>query len=491
MSSEKSLKNQTVNGLFWSFIDSVSNQGITFVIGIILARILAPKEVGLIGMISIFIAISVTFIESGFSQALIRKKDCSQADYSTVFYFNLAISILFYLILYFTADFISEFYKEPQLVNIIKILGLGLIINAFTIVQRTILFKNIDFKLQTKITIISSVVSGIVGIWMATKGYGVYSLVFKTLCGYFLTALSLWFLNNWKPAFLFKISSFNEMFSFGSKLLASGLINTLYDNFYYLIIGKFFSATELGYFTRADRFNKLPSQTLNNIIQRVTFPTLVLIQNDIPRLKSAYQKLNKAMMLISFFSLFSLAAIAKPMIIVLIGEKWIPAAIYLQLLCFSAIFYPLQSLNLNVLKVLGRSDLYLKLEIIKKALAIPVIIIGVFTNVKIMIIGMAFIAFFSCLISSHFSGKLIKYSILEQFKDISSSFFITLTIAIITYFIGFYVKAPLGIVLILQLLIALSLFVSICELIRIKDYIYIKEIVWNKIKAIILRKMGT
>jgi O-antigen/teichoic acid export membrane protein len=292
-----------------------------------------------------------------------------------VFYFNLAVSIFFYFLLFFAAEPISHFYNEPQLKLIVQVTGIGLIINAFGIVQRARLIKRIDFKLQTRITIIASIVSGIIGIIMAFRGYGVWSLVTKSLTGFVLTSFLLWLWNRWKPDFMFSLNSFKEMFSFGYKLLLSGLIDTLYRNIYLLIIGKYFSATELGFYSRADQFNSLPSSNITAIIQRVSYPVLSEIQDDIPKLKAAYQKMIKSTMLITFLLMFGLAAVAKPMIIVLIGGKWLPSVIYLQLLCFVGMFYPLHAINLNMLNVLGRSDLFLKIEMIKKILAIPVIIV--------------------------------------------------------------------------------------------------------------------
>ena len=244
-----SLKQKAVSGLLWSFIDSSARLGIQFIIGIILARLLSPKEFGLVGMLTIFIAVSQSFIDSGFSQALIRKKDPSQEDYSTVFYFNMATAIICFFILFFCSGLISRFFKEPQLKPLVQVLGLSLVINAFAIIQQTILTRRIDFKLQTKISVISSILSGIVAVWMAFAGYGVWSLVIKTLTMYAITSILLWSWNRWRPVLVFSIHSFKELFSFGSNLLISGLIDTIFRNVYYLVIGKSFSAQELGYYT--------------------------------------------------------------------------------------------------------------------------------------------------------------------------------------------------------------------------------------------------
>lgn len=475
-----SLKQKTVSGLLWSFIDNFSKLGITFIIGIILARLLTPREFGLIGMITIFIALSQSLMDSGFTQALIRKKDCTQADYSTVFYFNLLTGIVLYLVLFFSSGAISRFFNEPQLDLLVKVVGLGIIVNAFIIVQRARLTKEINFKLQTKISIIASLVSGIIGIAMAYTGYGVWSLVFKTLAGFFFTSILLWIWNKWKPSLVFSPGSFKEMFSFGYKLLISGLIDTAYRNIYLLIIGKYFSAAELGFYTRADQFNNLPSQNITGVIQRVSYPILSEIQDDLPRLKTAYQKIIKSTMLITFVAMIMMGAIAKPLILTLIGEKWMPSVIYLQLLTFVGMLYPLHAINLNMLQVQGRSDLFLKLEIIKKILAVPVIIIGVLFGIKMMIVGMIILSMIAYFLNSYYSGQLIDYTSGQQIKDIFPSFVLALFIGSIVYLIGLFLILPNYLILIIQLGAGIGLFFVFAEVFKMKDYKYVKEIFLEK-----------
>jgi teichuronic acid exporter len=475
-----SLKDKTISGITWSFIDSFSKQGILFVVGIILARLLTPREFGLIGMTTIFIAISQSFVDSGFSQALIRKKDCTQTDYSTVFYFNLFMAIFLYAILYFSSGAISRFFDEPQLKLIIQVLGFGLIINAFTIIQRTRLTKRIDFKLQTKISIIAVIGSGAIGIFMAYQGYGVWSLVTKTLIGFALTSLFLWLWNGWFPSLIFSKKSFHEMFSFGSRLLVSGLIDTGYRNVYLLIIGKYFSASELGFYTRADQFKNLPSQNITSIIQRVSYPVLSSIQDDIPRLKVAYQKIIKSTMLITFIAMFSMAAIAEPMVITLIGEQWLPSVVFLQLLCFVGMFYPLHAINLNMLKVQGRSDLFLRLEIIKKLMAIPVIIVGITLGIKYMILGMILNSIIAYFLNSYYSGKFIGYSSREQLKDILPSFLLAAGIGIILFAIGYFMQTSMPLKLLIQIGAGVILTLGLVEALKMKDYVYLKQIIIEK-----------
>lgn len=477
------LKQKTVSGLFWSFIDNFSKLGLTFVIGIILARLLTPYDFGLIGMTTIFIALSKSLMDSGFTQALIRKKDCTQADYSTVFFFNLLVGFTLYFVLFFCAPIISRFFEESKLILIIRVIGIGIIVNAFTLVQRARLIKEINFKLQTKISVIASLFSGIIGITMAYRGYGIWSLVFQTLSSFFFTSFLLWIWNKWKPSFVFSKNSFNEMFSFGYKLLISGLIDTAYRNIYLLIIGKYFSTADLGFYTRADQFNNLPSSNITGVIQRVSYPMLSKIQDDPQRLKQAYQKVIKSTMLLSFTAMMIMAASAKPLILSLIGEKWLPSVIYLQLLCFVGMQYPLHAINLNMLTVQGRSDLFLKLEIIKKILVIPVIIIGITHGIKILILGMIIISVISYFLNSYYSGKYIDYSSWQQLTDIFPSFVLAFFIGSMVYLSGLFLVLPIYLILIIQLVIGGVLFFTIVELFKMKDYIYIKELIIEKYKT--------
>ncbi|MGE5411070.1 MAG: lipopolysaccharide biosynthesis protein, partial [Clostridiales bacterium] len=315
------LKEKTVRALFWSFTDNFINLGGQFIVGIILARILSPREFGLVGMLSIFIAISQTFIDSGFSNALIRKQNCNQNDYSTVFYFNLVVSILCYSLLFVFSGYISSFFKEPQLKVLLRFLGLGLILNSFTLIQRTILVKNINFKTQTKVSFVATVGSSIVAIIMALNGFGVWSLVVLTLSRYGLISLFLWIWARWKPALVFSKKSFNDLFYFGSKLLISSLIETIYNNIYYLVIGRFFSAVDLGYYSRADQFQSLPSANLQSVIGRVSFPVLSKLQDDRDNLKHTFQKIIKNTMFVTFFLMMGMMAISRPLILTLLGSK--------------------------------------------------------------------------------------------------------------------------------------------------------------------------
>lgn len=476
-----SLKQRTVSGLIWSFVDQFANQGITFVAGIILARILSPREFGLIGMITVFIAVSESFINSGFSSALIRKKNCSDVDYSTVFYFNLTVGSLLYVLLYLAAPSIAQFFEESELNSIVRVLGLLLIIDSLTIIQRTILTKRIDFKLQTRISVIASIISGIISVGMAIYGWGVWSLVAQRLIKQSINSALLWWWNRWIPLAVFCRRSFKELFSFGSKLLVSGLIDTLYRNVYYLIIGKFFSAQELGFYTRADEFKRIPSENLNAIINRVSYPVLSEIQDDRTRLKTNYQKLIRSTMFITFILMLGMAAVAKPLVLALIGEKWEPSIVYLQLLCVIGMMYPLQALNLNMLQVSGRSDLFLRLEVIKKLLAVPIILLGIFVGVKAMLVGMIVNTFVAYYLNSFWSGRFVDYSFKQQIVDLYPSFILALTMGLLVYFIGSLLEYSAAAVLMIQVLVGTSYVLLFCELTQFSDYVFVKELIVEKL----------
>lgn len=485
-----SLKEKTISGLIWSFVDTIAGQGITFVVGIILARLLSPREFGLIGMITIFIAISESFINSGFSSALIRKKNCTDTDFSTVFFFNIAVGILLFFLLFLTSPAISNFFNEPELTAILQVLGVVLIIDSLTLIQRTILTKRIDFKLQAKISVIASIGSGVVAILMAFYGFGVWALVAQRIVKQGINSLFLWLWNRWKPILVFSKKSFKELFGFGSKLLLSGLIDTIYRNIYYLIIGKFFSAQELGFYTKAEEFNRLPSQNLNSIIGRVTYPVLSTLQDDIPRLRNNYKKLIRSVMFVTFILMLGMAAVAEPMIHTLIGAKWDPAIIYLQMLCFVGMMYPLHALNLNMLQVQGRSDLFLRLEVIKKIIAIPIIVIGIFLGIKMMIAGMMVNTLIAYYLNSYWSGIKIGYSFKQQVKDILPSFSLALIMGISVYILGELLPFSYPINLIIQIIYGTLFIFVFCEITKFKDYIFVKELILEKIHSFKKNKYG-
>lgn len=476
----KNLKEKTINGILWSFLESFSNRGVQLVVGIILARILEPKDFGLIGLTTIFISFSKSFTDSGLTSALIRKQNCNHKDYSTVFSFNIAISIFIYLIIFFNAEFISHYFNNSKLKNILIFTSIGIILQALSAVQQSIFIKNLDFELLTKISFLSTLISGIIAIIMALNGFGVWSLVVLFLGNLTIYTILLWFFSKWKPTWLFDKATFNELFGFGKNLLLSNLIAVGYNNIFRAVIGKSFSIEQLGYFDRSNRFQLLISENFGSIINKVSYPSLSKI-NQNKRLKNALRKLIKNSMFITFLAMFGLAAVAKPFILVLIGEKWLTSISYLQLLVFAGVLYPIHVININFLKVYGRSDLILKLELIKKSIAIPLLIFTAFISIKAMIVGMIILSILELFINGYFTQKFINYSIKEQVLDILPSFILATIMGLFIYFIGELFTASTWYSLIIQILLGIGFVITVSEIIKQKEYIQIKKIIFEKL----------
>jgi teichuronic acid exporter len=474
----QSYKYKAVIGVSWSLIDTFTNFGISFLFGIVLARILSPEEFGLVGMITIFISLSSTLVDGGFSSALIRKVNVKNIDYNTVFYLNLILSIFLYALLYFSAPSISFYFGEPILIPLTRVIGIVIIINAIGIVQRTILTKDVDFKTQTKISLISSIASGIIGIVMATIGYGVWSLVIMQVTRQFLNTSFLWVFNSWRPILEISKESFKNLFGFGSKLLVSSVINSLYENTYYVVIGRYYTATLLGQYARAQQFNTLISASITTVVQRVSFPVLSNLnaENNDQKLKLTYSRIIKSTMLVTFLLVLGLAAIAEPLIVLLIGIKWLPAVVYLQILCLGSMLYPLHAINLNILMVKGRSDLFLKLEIVKKVFGIFPILFGILYGIKLMLVFGVSLSFIGFFLNSAFSKKLINYSTRSQIMDILPIFLVSIFVSLSMWSIIF-LHFNYAITLSIQLVIGGVLSIVILEKLKFSEYKELKEII--------------
>ena len=462
----------------------MATQLVQFIVGLMLARILSPEEFGLVGMITVFIAVTQSFVDSGFAQALIRKKEVSETDYSTVFYFNLITGVIFFLVLFFCSPAIARFYNEPRLIDITRVLGVLILVYATSITRRTTLIREVSFRQLMKVNFTSAVVSGVIAIILALKGFGVWSLVWRSLTGSIVQSVLLWFSGSWFPRPVFSRESLRGLFPFGSKLMVSGLLDTIYKNIYLLIIGKFFSAADLGYYTRADLFSRLASQNLTGTVQRVSYPVLSKVQDEDERLKKGYRKLILSTMFISFFVILGIAAFSKAMIVTLIGEKWLPSVVYLQLLCPGVMLFPAYAMNLNILNVKGRSDLLLRLELTNKMLAVPVIVIGIFTSIKALLIGMIIHSLLTYLITGHFAGRLIKYPVREQVSDLIPAFLLALFVSVIVLSVTMIPDISALPMFILQLILFVVLTVLTGRLFRPEGYSEIKGIIIQKLPVL-------
>lgn len=429
----ESLKKKTVNGIVWSALDRFSTAGINFVFGLVLARLLMPSDYGVIAMLSIFMSVAQSFIDSGFSNALIRKLDRTETDNSTAFYFNIVIGIVCYFILFIAAPYIASFYETPILKDVTRIVGLNLVFNSLAVVQQALLTANIDFKRQSKISLFSAILSGIVGIIMAYFGYGVWALVVQSVGSSFLRMTLLWLTAKWRPRERFSFSSFRYLFGYGSKLLASGLLDTVYNNLYTIVIGKVFSSSQLGLYSRADQLGQFPATNVTGIVQRVTFPVLSSIQNEDDRLAVNYRKMLKLSAFIIFPLMAGLSAVADPLIRVILTDKWSGAIIFLQIICFALMWYPVHAINLNLLQVKGRSDLFLRLEIIKKIIGVATLCITIPLGLVAMCVGRIVTSLIALVINTYYTGKLINVGYFLQMKDLMPIFVNSLIMAVLCY----------------------------------------------------------
>lgn len=447
----ESLKQKTVHGVIWSAIERFSVQFIQLLVQILIARILTPEDFGVIGMLAIFLALAQSFIDSGFSNALIRKTDRTEVDNSTVFYFNIVVGLISYAILFLAAPWIARFYETPILTPITRFIALGVFFNSLTIVQRAILTARVDFKTQAKASFVAVVISGAIGIYMAYADYGVWALAVQAVVNYLLNTIMLWVLTAWKPLWTFSWVSFRELFGFGSKLLLSGLLDTAFRNIYTIVIGKAFTATDLGYYTKANQFAQFPSSNVTGILQRVTYPVLCEYQDEDERLRQLYRKYLRLSAYVIFPLMIGLAAVAQPLIVALLTEKWSGVVLLLQILCVVMMWYPIHAINLNLLQVKGRSDLFFKLEIWKKVMGTIVLCATLPFGLVWLCLGQIATSLISLVINTYYTGQLIQLGFFKQMKDLVPALLYSFSMGVFVYgaiqFVeGDLFKVALGIV---------------------------------------------
>ncbi|MGM7634649.1 lipopolysaccharide biosynthesis protein [Bacillus sp. Hm123] len=490
MSNENQLKRKTIFGLLWSFMDMFMSQGIQFLVLMILARLLTPEHFGVIGMVIIFIAISNTIIDSGFTQALVRETNASQEDYSTVFFFQLLIAIVMCSLLNGLAPLISSFFHEEQLIPILRVLSFGLIIHSLGIIQRIMLTKQINFRTQTKINVLSGVIASVVAISCALLGFGVWSLVAQSLTLQTMQTVLLWFSNKWLPSFVFSFQSFKRLFGFGSKLLISGLIDTIYSQVYAVIIGRMYPASRLGYYTNASKLSDVIVISSTSALQRVTYPVLSSIQEEQERLSLGFQKIIRTSAYLMFPVMIGLMAIADTLIPLIFGDQWFESIIYFKLLCVAGMLYPLHAINLNMLQVKGRSDLFLILEVIKKVLITILIAISLFLSLGIIgLIGAAIVSsYLSFYLNAYFSAREISYSVMDQVKDVFPMLLISISMGGVVYLLGSMLPDEPILKLGVQISTGVILYIAFSRMFKIKELTMIYELIAPMVQAIVKKK---
>ena len=436
-----SLRNEAIKGMSWAAIEKFTSQAIAFILGIIMARLLSPADYGVIGMTGIFIGIAGTLVDSGLGTALIQKKEKKKDDYSTLFVFNFGISTLLYLILFIAAPWIAEFYKTPVLKDVTRVITFQLVLNALFNAHYTKLRIDLQFKAMSIISLVSQIMTGCVGVFFAFIGWGVWALVWQTIFSCIIRGLmAVAYLKWWMPGTGFSKDSFRYLFGFGSKILASSLINTIYGNVYTLIIGKKFTPDEVGHYTRGGQLATFPANVTTDILVSVNYPILARLQDDNAKLVNAYRKMLTVPLFALYPILVGMAVLGEPFIGLLLGEKWLPCVPFLQIIAIGAMFTPLTHVNLNLLYVKGRTDLVLKLEIIKKTIAFSIVFLTIPFGIIWMMVGKSCYDFIAFSINCHYTGKILGYGWKKQMKEILPIILKSLIMGAIVFAATFAIK---------------------------------------------------
>lgn len=477
-----SLKQAALSGMFWTYLQQFGSQLISFVVQLVLARLLLPSDFGVIALFSVFLAIGNVLINSGLTNSLIRTKEIDDTDLSTVFFFNLFVSVIVYVMLFFTSPLIAGFFNMPILKDIIRVYALSLPVSAFSAIQQTIFTKNLDFKTQLKIQIPSLIISGITGIVLALTGFGVWSLVYMAIVQALISTVQFWLYSKWRPKRIFDKNKFKYHFNFGYKLALSGLLDTVFQNIYTLVIGKIYNPTQLGFYNRANTMQMLPVSSLSGPLNTVTFPLFARIQDDNEQLRNVYRRIMKMVIFIVAPVLTFIAVLGEPLFRFLLTEKWLPAVPYFQILCITGVLYPIHAYNLNILQVKGRSDLFLRLEIIKKFLTVLLIVISIRFGILGLIWGKVATSVIALFINCHYSGKFLNYGVWKQFGDLLPGVLLSVLVGTIMLFSDKYLLQ--GFTDIIRLISGVGLgtilYLGISYLLKLNELEYIKDILLHK-----------
>ncbi len=476
------LAQKTTTGIIWNFTELLSRRGLQSVITLLLAWFLSPDDFGLVAMMAVFLAVATNLMESGFKQDLIRIQEASQLDFNTAFYANLGLGLLSYALLFLASPFIADFFNQQRLIALIRIAAVGVLINAFQVVQSAVLSRELNFKAQLQASIPAGIISGIVAVFLAYKGFGVWALIVQMLLAALVTTVLLWLIQGWRPTFGFSRQSLNRMYKFGYKLFLSSLIDTLFQNLYVIVVAKIFTAAIAGYYFFVIKLRDLVITQLVGAIQTVTYPALATIQNDDIRLKAGYRKIIGVTTFLLFPAMLMLAALAEPLFISLLPSKWLPAVSYLQLLCIAGVMYPLHAINLNVLMVKGRSDLFLHVEIIKKIIAVGILCVGVQFGIMGILISQIVTSVLAYIPNSYFSAKLINYPVREQMADFMPALALSGAVALVIYGAGYFIHWPALAKLFIFALVAVTLYLAVAHMLKLQAYQMTRQMLVEQIK---------
>ena len=479
------LAQRTISGMLWNSMQRFGTLSISFLVNLVLARLLSPEDFGCIGMLMVFIAVANAFIDGGFGAALIQKKFPTQEDYSTVFYWNLVLSAVLFITLFFAAPAIARFYKIPLLCDVLRVQSSILILNAFYLVPSNILRKKLEFKSLAKVSIVSSLLSAVIGITLALCGFGVWSLVANMFFLSLFQALFFWFWYEWRPLFFFSWKSFKELFSFGSLMLLSSVVETIYGNVSSLIIGRVYSARDLGFYTQAKKVEMVPTNSLANIVNSVTFPVFSQVQDDREQLRYYVQKNVKSITFITFPLMALLIVVAQPLFTFLFTDKWDSAVPYFQILCVVGMVDTLNSTNTNVFKSLGKSGIFFTVQLIKRSLGIVSILIGLQYGISGLLWGITISGYLNFFINAFVTGRLINYGIKEQMRDVGLSYLLALIAGCVTFFLFSFVEWHYFISLVAQAIVYAVVYLGGASVMKLEGYSIYRKILIDRMKKVI------
>lgn len=481
MQNNVATQEKTIGALLWKFTERVGAQLIQFIVSIVLARILAPDDYGVIALITVFTQIAAVFVQSGFGTALLRKFEVDELDYNSVFWVTFSISLIAYAILFVSAPYIAVFYDSEMLTSVLRVLSVNIILGSVNSVQNVKLRREMRFKTVFTNTITATIISGIVGITMAVMGYGVWALVGQQFTSTIAVTIVMLFTVRWYPKLQFSITRIKTMFSFGWKMLCSSLLDTVYNNIYSLIIGLKYSTTDLAYWNKAKQFPSLMVDNINGSLGAVMLPVMAQQQNDIPELRKTVRHTLTLSMYIVVPMMVGMGVLAEPIITLVLTEKWLPAVPFMQVWCFTYAFYPIHTINLQSYQALGRSDVFLKLEIYKKILGVAILVAAMPFGLMVMAYSKIFSTIVCTFINAYPNKKLLKYTIFDQYKDIMLSALPAILMGVAVYFIGF-IEMNYIVLMFVQVVAGVIIYWILSAILKNQSYVFIKDSLLSKIK---------
>ena len=474
-------KNKVVSNMIWRFAERCGAQGVAFIVSLVLARLLDPETYGIVALVTVFTAILQVFVDSGMANALIQKKNADDLDFSTAFYFNLTVCIVLYLGMFFAAPLIADFYNMPDLTPVVRVLSLTIVVSGVKNVQQAYVSRHLKFKLFFFATLGGTVGAAIIGIIMAYCGMGVWALVAQQLFNVILDTIILWITVKWRPKAMFSMERLKGLFGYGWKLLVSGLLDTVYNNVRQLIIGKFYSSADLAFFNKGKQFPNLIITNINTSIDSVLLPVISTAQDDLTRVKAMTRKAIKTSSFVIWPLVMGMAACAEPIVRILLTDKWLPCVFYLQIFCFTYGFWPVHTANLNAIKAVGRSDIFLKLEIQKKIIGVISILVALPFGVQAIAIAYGLTSPINALINSRPNRSLLNYGYREQIIDMLPSMLLSGFMGVVVYFMN-WININIYILLLLQVIVGVAIYVGGAYIFKFESLSYIAQFAREKLK---------